>query len=74
MLHGVICVVNFATPSNQDKNLLYVTLAVYEHKAWLKILADPEMTCEEKRHLAWKKDSVRVFLDGTKYPGYSVYH
>lgn len=35
-----------AKPEKKGEDLLYVSLAVYEHKPWQQILADPEMTCQ----------------------------
>lgn len=56
----------------KDRQVLYVTMAIYEHKEWQKIVTTPTLTCREKENLAWMKEKVRVYLSGQDYEGYVV--
>jgi hypothetical protein len=48
----------------EKREVLYVTMAIYEHKEWMRIVSTPTLTCKEKETMAWKQEKIRVYLDG----------
>ena len=51
----------------KGRDFAVVTMAVYEHKNWVKIIEEPEMSCMDKMGLAFATDRARLSLDARKW-------
>lgn len=54
----------------KDRKNIIITIAVYEHKEWQKLLALKNPSCKDKEDLAFRKDKARVPVDGSQNEGY----
>jgi hypothetical protein len=59
-----------ASPGFEDRTNIVVTLAVYEHYNWLKIMDMPGATCKEKEELAFSVEHARVPVNGKPSTGW----
>ena len=54
----------------KGRDFALVTVAAYEHKHWVTIINNPDMSCEAKQALAFATDRARLSLDARKHEGW----
>jgi len=59
-----------ASPGFEERKNIIVTLAVYEHHNWLKVMDMPGASCKEKEELAFAIEHARVPVNGKPVTGW----